>query len=167
MILLFYCLRVRLRYGGKLNSYIKVYTKYTGDDSIKKQYYLDCIDKAITLYWRTLASARGMKLYTEDFDYVLSENREEPERIFNINIPIENLEIRLDEIVKKIDKGLLPDSFLITPNTRPENLCELLNERGFEPDYSGLCMVTDLDNFKSNGFKYVDKSRLCITDGVM
>lgn len=115
---------------------------------MKNQYYLDCIDKAITLYWRTLARARGMKLYNEDFEYVLSDNREGPERIFNINIPIENIGTRLGEIVEKIEEGLLPDSFLLTHNTRPENLSELLKEIGFELDYSGLCMVMDLKDLK-------------------
>ncbi|WBW95633.1 GNAT family N-acetyltransferase [Oceanirhabdus sp. W0125-5] len=113
-------------------------------------YYFDCIDTAITLYWRALGSARNMQLYTGDFEYVKSVDGKGPERIFNINISSEKIAKQLDDIVNKIRGKEIPDSFLITPNTKPANLVDLLVQRGFEVDTSGLCMAMDLCDLKSN-----------------
>lgn len=40
--------------------------------------------------------------------------------------------------------GKIPDSFLITPNTSPNNLSDILAEKDFNIDASGLCMAMDL-----------------------
>lgn len=125
---------------------------------MSEQYYFDCIDKAINLYWRALASARNMQLFTGDIEYTKSMDGNGPERIFNINIYSEGIERYMDEIVNKITAKELPDSFLITPNTKPGNLVELLVQRGFEVDTSGLCMAMDLEEFKSN--RLISKSIL-------
>ena len=110
-----------------------------------KQYYLNCIDDAISLYWHTLSKANGMKLVSGDIKYVISDGRNSPERIFNIRIPSENSEERIDEIIANIKAGLIPDSFLITPNSTPTNLSGILAERGFNIDTSGVCMAMDLN----------------------
>ena len=110
-----------------------------------KQYYLNCIDDAISLYWHTLSKANGMKLVSGDIEYVISDGRNSPERIFNIRIPSENSEERIDEIIANIKAGLIPDSFLITPNSTPTNLSGILAEKGFNIDTSGVCMAMDLN----------------------
>lgn len=47
--------------------------------------YSECDEVAISLYWRSLGSARGMRHVDNGiYEYVLSGDREGPERIFNI-----------------------------------------------------------------------------------
>lgn len=117
---------------------------------MNEQYYYDCIDKAITLYWRALGSARNMELHSGEIEYVKSIDGKGPERIFNINLKDKNIENCVDVLVNQIRDKEIPDSFLITPNTKPENLVEMLSDRGFEADDSGLCMAMDLINLKLN-----------------
>lgn len=110
--------------------------------------YYNCIDEALTLYWRTLGKARGMKIYSNDIEYVTSDNGKGPERIFNIRIDSDNVEERINEIIAHIKAGIIPDSFLITPNTQPKNLVDILSKKGFKLDTTGSYMVMDL--FQSN-----------------
>lgn len=119
---------------------------------MNEQYYYNCIDEALTLYWKTLGKARGMKIHSKDIEYVTSDDGKGPERIFNINIDSENIEERIDEIIAHIKAGIIPDSFLITPNTQPKNLADILSEKGFKLDISGSFMAMDLSesNIKLN-----------------
>lgn len=114
-----------------------------------EQYYYNCIDKAITMYWRTLSKARGLTLHTGDIEYVLSADREGPERIFNINLTHETIDQRLDDIITRMKSGEMPNSFLITPNTVPLNLLERLIEKGFIIDTSGSCMAMDIIDIRA------------------
>lgn len=140
-----------------------------------KQYYLNCIDDAITLYWHTLSKADGMRLVSEDIDYVISEDRNSPERIFNIRLTPENSEERINEIIAFIKAGLIPDSFLITPNSTPPNLSDILAEKGFTIDQSGLCMAMDLrevsgdENYSDNikVMEVKDKDQLIHWDNII
>lgn len=130
---------------------------------MNKQYYYDCIEKGIILYWQTLAKPRGMTLHTGDIEYVTSNDRKGPERIFNIHIAPENLDERIDEIILGIKTDEIPDGFLITPNTSPENLAYILKEKGFSIDTSGLCMAVNLDGIemtykKSDNIKVIEIS---------
>lgn len=109
-----------------------------------KQYYFDCITKAINLYWRTLGKARDMEIHTGDIEYVMSKSRRGPERVFNVRLPSETADQLINEIITNIKDGVIPDSFLITPNTTPDNLTEILVQKGFSIDTSGLCMAMDL-----------------------
>ena len=43
-------------------------------------------------------------------------------------------------MISYIKAGIMPDSMLITPNTKPTNLAELLSQKGFSIDTSGSCM---------------------------
>lgn len=115
---------------------------------MNKQYYYDCISKGIALYWETLAKARGLKLISKDIKYVISENRNGPERIFDVNLQSEKAVQRIEELTTFIKAGEIPDSFLLTPNSKPKNLTDLLEEKGFNIDTSGLCMAMDLVELK-------------------
>lgn len=133
-----------------------------------KHYYDNCVEQAINLYWTTLAKSQGLTLVEEkDFKYVISDSRKGPERIFNIHIG-SNITERLYEILPYKKAGKIPDGFLITNLTEPQNLPEILNGMGFNIDTSGLCMVMDLaskdfcqdipDNFKL--IKVADRKKL-------
>lgn len=113
---------------------------------MKDQYYYECIEKAISLYWRTLSKARGMKLFEGEIDYVISCNRDGPESIFNIKIDCKDIESHINYIIAQIKADRIPSRFLIMPNTLPSNLKDILEEKGFNIDISGLCMVKDLND---------------------
>lgn len=109
--------------------------------------YTDFVEQGIALYWKTLGQARGLRFVSKkDFDYVISDNRNGPERIFNIRFDETGISGRLYEVLAHIKAGKLPDSFLMTSGTTPLNLPELLQDKGFDLDTSGLCMAMDLEN---------------------
>jgi len=110
-------------------------------------YYGNCVKQAISLWWTTLAKARGMKLVEEkDVKYVIPEGGagvKGPKRIFHSHFG-PDVNRRLTEIISGIEDGKIPHCFLITDQTRPTNLPEVLKKMGFTIDASGLCMVMDL-----------------------
>lgn len=119
---------------------------------MNEQYYFNCIDEALILYWKTLGKARGMKIHSSDIEYVTSDDGKGPERIFNISIDSENIEERINEIIAHIKAGIIPDSFLITPNTQPKNLADILSKKGLKLDTTGSFMAMNLSesNIKLN-----------------
>ncbi len=47
--------------------------------------YTDFVEQGIALYWKTLGQAKGLRFVSEqEFDYVISDDRNGPERIFHI-----------------------------------------------------------------------------------
>lgn len=126
---------------------------HTGNDLNGKlsqlggNYYGNCVEKAISLWWTTLAKARGMSLIEEkDIKYVIPEGGAHvkgPKRIFQSHFGLDVYE-RLTAIISGIGAGKIPGCFLITDQTRPTNLPEILKDMGFTIDVSGLCMVMDL-----------------------
>jgi len=117
------------------------------------QYEADIIEKGISIYWTTLGSARGLSLHTGDICYLKSNGNNGPERIFDIKIDNKNVEERISQMIANIKAGTMPDSLLITPNTMPSNLENILAEQGFNIDRSGVCMLMDLDSYK-----HIDKA---------
>ncbi len=111
----------------------------------------DFVEQGIALYWKTLGQARGLRFVSErDFDYVISDDRNGPERIFNIRFNDAALSDRFYEVLAHMKAGKLPDCFLMTSSTTPVNLPELLQEKGFDLDTSGLCMAMELENTAVN-----------------
>ena len=108
------------------------------------RYYLDCIDKGICLYWRSLGKARNMEIHSGDIEYALSNPRGGPERIYRINLSPETAEQRIGEISAGIRSGALPNGILITPSSTPENLVQMLPDKGFSIDTADPCMALDL-----------------------
>lgn len=110
------------------------------------EYYLDCMDKGLKLYWRTLAKARGLELHTGDIEWVKSVPRGGAERIFNISLSHEGIEGSIKELIAKIQEGKAPSGILITPSSKPDNIADILSKSGFSVDYgNGSCMAMDLD----------------------
>jgi GNAT superfamily N-acetyltransferase len=112
------------------------------------RYYLDCIDKGICLYWRSLGKARNMEIHAGDIEYVLSTPRGGPERIYRVSLAPETAEQRIAEIGAGIRAGSLPNGMLITPASTPENLVALLVRHGFSIDTADPCMALDLCNLR-------------------
>lgn len=114
--------------------------------------YTDFVEQGIALYWKTLGQAKGLRFVSEqEFDYVISDDRNGPERIFHIRFDEAGLSDRLYKVLARIKAGKLPDSFMMTSATTPQNLPELLKEKGFDLDTSGLCMAMDLENAAVKG----------------
>lgn len=103
--------------------------------------FLDCIDRGIALYWRTLGKMRGMRTHAGDFESTM------PGRIFNVRLDPESVERRLDEIIPEMKAGRLPRTILIGPRSTPSDLAERLAGRGFAIDDSDPCMAMDLAGF--------------------
>lgn len=114
----------------------------------QKQYYIDCIDRGIKLYWRTLCKARNMRIHTGDIERAVSEDGNGPERVFSVQLSSEDAERRIDEIIRGINESTIPNGILITPNSRPANIVELFEARGFAIDTSSPGMVMELADFK-------------------
>lgn len=117
-------------------------------DNTQTQYFIDCVDKGIKLYWETLAKARGMKLHSEDIEWVMSDDRNGPERIFCIQLSRENAKRRVDEIAGSIKNNALPNGILITPKSEPSDIISLLEAKGFDLDYSSPGMVMELSQLE-------------------
>jgi len=115
----------------------------------------DIIVKGRELYWSTWGKMRGENLVTGDISYLKAENGRGFERIFAVYIE-KNQESRVRQMIALIKASILPDSMLITPNTKPENLAEILSQYGFHIDDSGACMMMYLDDYAETMFDYAD-----------
>jgi len=107
----------------------------------------DIIVKGIELSWATWGKMRGERLVTGDISYLKSESDKGFERIFSVNIE-EDQEFRIQQMIALIKAGLLPDSMLITPNTKPADLAEVLSHKGFIINDANPCMMMYLEDYK-------------------
>jgi len=112
------------------------------------QYYYDCVDEVLALYWRTLGQVRDIDIHAGDVEYATAADGKSPECIFRVNIQTGDVEERINEVVAHIKAGIIPDGLLITPNTKPDNLVEILTNKGFILDETGLIMAADLRETK-------------------
>ncbi|SCY54930.1 hypothetical protein [Alkaliphilus peptidifermentans] len=94
------------------------------------QYEADIIEKGIELSWTTWAKMSGQTLTIGDISYLKSDTDRGFERIFSIKLNRENMDFCIQQMIYYIKAGIMPDSMLITPNTKPENLAELLSQKG-------------------------------------
>lgn len=117
------------------------------------QQEVDCIVKGIELSWTTWGSMRGEQLVLGEVSYVKSENGEGIERIFAVNIGA-NQESRIEQMIADVKEKRLPDSILITPYTKPENLAEILTQKGFLIDDAAPCMMMELDDYEEKPVEY-------------
>jgi len=113
------------------------------------QYEKDIIEKGIELSWTTWGKMRGETLVSGDISYLKSDNDRGFERIFSVRLNGEDKEFRIQQMISYIKAGFLPDSMLITPNTEPENLAEVLSQKGFSIDTSGSCMMMKIEDYVS------------------
>jgi ribosomal protein S18 acetylase RimI-like enzyme len=110
-------------------------------------YALRAIDEGICLWWRTIGSARGFARHTGDIEWVASESRKGPERIYNVRFAPEDAERRADEIAAAMRDGTLPRGMLLTKLSTPEGATELFARRGLRIDASSPCMALNLAGF--------------------
>ena len=108
---------------------------------------VDIIVKGIELSWTTWGKMRGEKLVTDDISYLKADGGKGFERIFSVNIE-ENQDFRIQQMICLIKAGIMPDSMLITPHTKPENLVEILSDKGFIINDDDPCMVMYLDSYE-------------------
>ncbi len=113
------------------------------------QYEKDIIEKGINLSWTTWGKMRGETLTLGDISYLKSDTDRGFERIFLIKLKEEDINLSIQQMISYIKEGIMPDSILITPSTEPENLAELLSQKGFSTDASGSCMMMGIDDYVS------------------
>lgn len=113
------------------------------------QYEIDIIEKGIDLSWTTWGKMRDETLMLGDISYLKSGTDRGFERIFSVKLNGEDIDFRIQQMISYIKAGIMPDSILITPNTKPANLAELLSEKGFSVDTSGSCMMMKIDDYVS------------------
>ena len=110
------------------------------------QYEADTIVKSIEISWATWGKMRDESLVLGDVSYVKAKNGRGFERIFSVSIK-EEQEAGIQQMIPDIKAGLMPDSMLITPNTKPTDLAEILLYKGFAIDDSAPCMMMNLDDY--------------------
>ena len=118
------------------------------------QYEADIIEKGIVLSWSTWGKMRGETLTLGDISYLRSDTAGGFERIFSVRLDGEDANSRVQQMIASVRAGNLPDSILITQNTKPD---------GFVIDTSGLCMKMCLDDYVSRfprGSR-IEVSRVC------
>jgi GNAT superfamily N-acetyltransferase len=113
------------------------------------QYESEIIEKGIELSWTTWGKMRGETLSLGNISYLKSDTDKGFERIFSIKLNGEDVEFRIQQMISYIKSGVMPDSMLITPSTEPENLTELLSQKGFSIDTSGSCMLMKINDYVS------------------
>ena len=111
------------------------------------KYEVDTIVKGIKLSWTTWGKMRGERLVLGPVSYLKSENGRGFERIFSVDIE-EDQTRQIQRMIAGIKAGSMPDSMLITPNTKPSDLAELLSREGFIIDDADPCMMMRLDDLK-------------------
>jgi GNAT superfamily N-acetyltransferase len=124
---------------------------------------LDTIIKGIELSWTTWGKMRGEKLILDDISYVKSENDKGFERIFAVDIE-ENQEFRVQQMISLIKAGIMPDSMLIMPNTKPSNLTEILSSKGFTINNNDPCMILYLDTYEQRKTECINFDILKISE---
>jgi len=113
------------------------------------EYYLDCVERGIQLYWRTLGKMRQMvTCCAGDIEYVMPQPRRGPERVYRLNLSPHTAEQRVEEIIAGIRAGEIPGGLLLGPGATPAGLAGILARKGFEIDASDPCMVLDLADFR-------------------
>lgn len=110
-------------------------------------YEAEIIEKGIELSWTTWSRMRGHTLVLGDISYLKSNTDKGFERIFSVKLNDENIDFRIQQMISYIRAKIFPDSILITPNTQPDNLTELLSQKGFSIDTSGSCMLMQIDDY--------------------
>lgn len=111
---------------------------------------LIAVEKGIRLWWHAIAKAGGQSLHGNGlYEWVLSDNRNGPERIFNVGIPAEKAEAETDKLLEGMKSGRLPGGMLLTPLSKPGDIAEILARKGFSIDDSSPCMALDLADFIS------------------
>jgi ribosomal protein S18 acetylase RimI-like enzyme len=111
------------------------------------EYYLDCVEQGIQLYWRKLGKARNMVTCCGDIEYVMPSPRGGPERVYRLRLSPDTVERRVDEIISGIRAGEIPNGLLLGPGTTPADLAGILARKGFHIDASDPCMALDLADF--------------------
>jgi len=110
------------------------------------QLEIDTIVKGIEISWTAWGKMRDERLVLGDVSFVKSENGRGFERIFAVNIE-ENREFRVGQMIGEIKSGVLSNSMLITPATKPENLAKILSREGFGIDDAAPCMLLALGDY--------------------
>lgn len=126
------------------------------------KYEVDTIVKGIEISWTTWGKMRNEKLVLGAVSYLKSENEKGFERIFSVNFE-ENQTYQIQQMIFHIKEGIMPDSLLITPNTKPSNLAEILSYEGFIIDDTDPCMIMYLDDFRNKAISNNDFSISNIT----
>ena len=111
------------------------------------RYEAEIIEKGIELSWTTWSKMRGHSLASGDISYLKSNTGQGFERIFSVKLNDENMDFSIQQMISYIRAGIFPDSILITPNTQPDNLAEILSQKGFSIDTSGSCMLMQVDDY--------------------
>lgn len=113
------------------------------------QYETDIIEKGIYLSWTTWGKMRDETLTLGDISYLKSDTDRGFERIFSVKLNNEDADFRIQQMISSIKARIMPCSLLITPNTEPANLAELLSQKGFSIDTPGPCMMMKVDDYVS------------------
>ncbi len=113
------------------------------------QYEADIIEKGIELSWITWGKMRNESLTLGDISFLKADTGKGFERIFSVNIKEKDRDFRIQQMISYIKAGIMPDSILITPNTQPPNLADILSQRGFSIDTTGSGMMMKIDDYVS------------------
>jgi GNAT superfamily N-acetyltransferase len=110
-------------------------------------YEAEIIEKGIELSWKAWSKMCGHTLISGDISYLKSEGERGFERIFSVKLGDKNADSRIQQMIAYIRAGIYPDSILITSETKPGNLAELLLQRVFTIDTSGSCMMMQMADY--------------------
>lgn len=130
---------------------------------MSEKYEIDKIVKGIEISWTTWGKMRGENLVTGEINYLKSENDKGFERIYSVNIT-QNQNFEIQKMISYIKAGIMPDSLLITPNTKPSDLAEILCEKGFIINDSSPCMLMYLSDYKEAACKIENFTISHVTD---
>jgi len=121
---------------------------------------VNLITKGIELSWFSWGKMRGHNLILGDISYVKAE-KSGFERIFSVNIDEANQDSRISEMVDLMKSGVMPESMLIMPSTKPSNLAEVLKGKGYHINDNDPCMLMYLDGYKNIPYT-PDNFEMCI-----
>lgn len=127
------------------------------------KYEVDTIVRGIEISWTTWGKMCGENLVSGQINYLKSENSRGFERIYSVNIT-QNQNFEIQKMISYIKAGILPDSLLITPNTKPSDLADILSEKGFIINDSAPCMLMYLSDYKESSCQIANFTISNVTD---
>lgn len=128
-----------------------------------QKFEVDTIVKGIEISWTTWGKMRGESLVLGEINYLKSETGKGFERIYSVNIT-ENQNFEIHKMISFIKARIMSDSMLITPNTKPSDLAEILSKEGFIINDSDPCMLMYLSDYKGSAYKITGFTISDVTD---
>ncbi|MCL4504925.1 MAG: GNAT family N-acetyltransferase [Chloroflexi bacterium] len=113
------------------------------------KHYVDAIVKGSESYFRAFALADNMRHHLGDIEWILPlPNTPGPSIVYRVSLDERTANERIGELMPGLQDGTIPSYWVITPNSTPKNIVNILVSNGFkdisDPEHPELGMALDI-----------------------